>query len=1722
MLLLFFCCCLTAAGQVFTIPASGTQTITTCSGTIYDPGGEGVYPDNCDGGLIILPAMEGCQVNLSGWYQTENFFDGFDVYDGTSPDGPYLGSYSGTGTCNITSRSGTLFIFFYSDESSAFDGFELVATCVGSCDCGGYPMGVSPIIGNQTVTILWDAGSGVSTYFVEYGPHGFTTGQGTRISTSDTSCTFNNLTNGTEYDFYVWFDCGNDNQITTEIPSVVSAMPENHFIIPVTGSTTISACNVQLFDNGGPDGNYAIGSVGYAIIYPDDSTCVVRIEGDANLEANCDYIYVYDGVGLNARLLGQFTGNDHVDITSTTGPLTVQLTSDYWESGNHSGFVLQISCTRGCNCGGTHPLNVTPQIGPSGMIVSWSPAFDPTIHSYIIEYGPTGFEPGTGTTLIVHDTACEIMGLSTYDTYDCYIWSDCGNDGIVTDEDPAFISFCMPDAIACIDFTDWSNPAITGTYGTYDNPYDSVGIIDHGYAAATSRHTILYRREYDPRTGNALMTIPPCEPYAVRLGNWQAGSEAESIAYDWLVDTAEADILLLKYAAVLENPLHDPFVQPRFDFEILDENNNLIDPECGYASFIANTDLGWNEYHANDAIILWKDWTQVGFDVSAYHGQTIKIRLTTYDCNMGAHYGYAYFTLNCQRKTITASMCGETAINTFKAPLGFNYSWYYADDPENIISTDQEVTVNTNVQRDLYCHVSSIGNPNCGFDLHAPFGSRYPVADFTVEADSCGLTCVFHNISTVLYDGESPGTENEPCETAHWDFGDGCISNTYNATHTFPGPGTYWVTLISGISHDACQDTVSMNVVVYDNCNPVYPDNVAEVDCTIDAIEQPWDAQVLYSTDDVHCYFVPLVGDIDGDGNVEIVAAKAATNDYNVTEIGIYRGTDLQQIGTIHTPQPIHAGYGGPMALVRYPDGLGGLQGAVVLLCYDDKLRSYDMQGRLLATSDVDAPCTGAISVTDFNHDGWPEIYIGNAVYDVATLKRLCAGPSDGNMGRSWRCDNNQRGPMAMSFASDVLGDSYPELICGTSIYSVNIGSRTDVSQNSVNLLKTIDVPPHIPQDGNVAVADFNLDGQLDVLVTVDPTPNSVLDTSYFYAYDPASEELLFSYSHLARTVGYPFVGDIDGDGLIEFVYIDYQVPVSSSRITAMKYTPGTGLQTMWRATHADESGQTSMTLFDFNQDGIMEIVYRDQDRLRIINGSGRSHRTGNDTIPFYDLYSVGMTAGTWKEYPVVADVNGDGCAEIVTCGKMTTGLGYVGGQLVVVGGVHPWAPARKVWNQYMYNVTNINEDLTVPSPLFNNATVFTDPGNVVRRPFNNFLQQATTIDLYGRPFIAVPDAAVMEPVISEFIEDDTLALVISYCNQGDNTLNAPYPVTVFVNTYGGDILYTALRSENLPVDSCATFEIRLPKSMLCGIPDLDRLVVAVNSDDAGIAQNADLQFECDTTNNVAETDVVLLPSVVAVEVTACDSLVWEGVTYYESGDYTYSFTGETGCDSVVTLRLTVYHSASEQVEAVVCASDLPYRWNGVTFAAEGTQTAVLQTSHGCDSVITMILNSVDNTLEIIQLTDDLCENFSVDLLAQTEMTNFVWSTGETTPQITVYQGGTYFVTVSDGFCSSSGKIYIPSCDCQMYLPNAITPTDLNGINDYFSIPLSSQGQIAELEVEIYSRWGELVFRSEDKNFRWHGDVNGKIKTENTYSYVIFWTNSTGKRCMVKGVVTVF
>ena len=80
---------------------------------------------------------------------------------------------------------------------------------------------------------------------------------------------------------------------------------------------------------------------------------------------------------------------------------------------------------------------------------------------------------------------------------------------------------------------------------------------------------------------------------------------------------------------------------------------------------------------------------------------------------------------------------------------------------------------------------------------------------------------------------------------------------------------------------------------------------------------------------------------------------------------------------------------------------------------------------------------------------------------------------------------------------------------------------------------------------------------------------------------------------------------------------------------------------------------------------------------------------------------------------------------------------------------------------------------------------------------------------------------------------------------------------------------------------------------------------------------------------------------------TACDSYVWNGVTYTESGDYTYNTTTAAGCERVEILHLTI--NKSEYVEETATACD-SYEWNGVVYTESGDYT-YNTTADGCERI---------------------------------------------------------------------------------------------------------------------------------------------------------------------------
>ena len=250
----------------------------------------------------------------------------------------------------------------------------------------------------------------------------------------------------------------------------------------------------------------------------------------------------------------------------------------------------------------------------------------------------------------------------------------------------------------------------------------------------------------------------------------------------------------------------------------------------------------------------------------------------------------------------------------------------------------------------------------------------------------------------------------------------------------------------------------------------------------------------------------------------------------------------------------------------------------------------------------------------------------------------------------------------------------------------------------------------------------------------------------------------------------------------------------------------------------------------------------------------------------------------------------------------------------------------------------------------------------------------------------------------------------------------------------------------------------------------------------------------------------------------ACDEYQWNDTTYYESGNHVQLLTNVAGCDSVVTLHLTLSQSSQVQVDVESCGD---YEWKGETYGESGDYEQTLTSASGCDSVVTLHLTVIDTALQIISLTEDFCEGMSAELVAVTGMTDYLWNTGEELPNITVTQPGIYSVTASQSDCHATARYTVEACDFHLWLPNAISPSKSDGLNDVFSLPLRVQSMIDEFEISIFNRWGEQVFYSNDKAFKWDGSIEGKRAVSTVYNYVIRCTVIGGKPYRFTGSVTV-
>ena len=119
---------------------------------------------------------------------------------------------------------------------------------------------------------------------------------------------------------------------------------------------------------------------------------------------------------------------------------------------------------------------------------------------------------------------------------------------------------------------------------------------------------------------------------------------------------------------------------------------------------------------------------------------------------------------------------------------------------------------------------------------------------------------------------------------------------------------------------------------------------------------------------------------------------------------------------------------------------------------------------------------------------------------------------------------------------------------------------------------------------------------------------------------------------------------------------------------------------------------------------------------------------------------------------------------------------------------------------------------------------------------------------------------------------------------------------------------------------------------------------------------------------------------------------------------------------------------------------------------------------------------------------------------------------------MTVKQPGTYYVSVDNACGSNADTVEVFSeCDFGVYIPNAFTPNG-DSHNDFFGLPKLNKNKL--LSLQIYNRWGQLIFHTSNRDGRWDGTYKGQQAPTGTYTYVLMVETLDKKRVVQKGLIT--
>lgn len=256
---------------------------------------------------------------------------------------------------------------------------------------------------------------------------------------------------------------------------------------------------------------------------------------------------------------------------------------------------------------------------------------------------------------------------------------------------------------------------------------------------------------------------------------------------------------------------------------------------------------------------------------------------------------------------------------------------------------------------------------------------------------------------------------------------------------------------------------------------------------------------------------------------------------------------------------------------------------------------------------------------------------------------------------------------------------------------------------------------------------------------------------------------------------------------------------------------------------------------------------------------------------------------------------------------------------------------------------------------------------------------------------------------------------------------------------------------------------------------------------------------------------------------------------------YTLTLTNPQGCSGTTSVSIEVANidtdlalsdtafCAGESAVLAVPAGFSSYVWssgattNSLNVSADGVYSiTVTDATYGCAATAQSTVTVHDLPQPTIAGDTQITEGSTGNLETSSSYASYLWSNGSTAPSISVTEGGTYAVTVSNEYqCIGTDAVTV-SVEPLPVLPTYIIPSAFSpngdGVNDVFQAVVSPS--VAALRMVVYNRWGNKVFSAETLDDSWNGKYNGMTAEMGVYVYTVELTLASGEIVALQGNVT--